>query len=349
MFYTSIEKIEFENSSICNAKCPQCLREEFLGDYSNFVQTYLPVEFFDRIPQKIYDNLKEVIFCGGLGDPCSAPNFLEVIQTVKSKVSDIPIRVSSNGGMKSTDFWKDLAVALGPNARIVFGIDGLEDTNHLYRINVKWQKVMDNVQAFIDAGGRAEWQFLPFKHNEHQIDQARDLALSMGFANFNVRKTHRFLLESLLGVDRLAGDGTLLQPPNEDQNKNILFFDRSVNKNIKNLLASINDSKISCHSQKEKEVYIDHLGRVFPCCFLASTVVSRKRNIKVDDGWVDLWSTYGDTHINLNLHEWDDIISSEFFQRTQLSWDKEFPHRLGTCAGTCSDSKNRFNNSKDQA
>ena len=132
-------------------------------------------------------------------------------------------------------------------------------------------------------------------------------------------------------------------------NKNILFFDRSVNKNIKNLLASINDSKISCHSQKEKEVYIDHLGRVFPCCFLASTVVSRKRNIKVDDGWVDLWSTYGDTHINLNLHEWDDIISSEFFQRTQLSWDKKFPHRLGTCAGTCSDSKNRFNNSKDQA
>jgi hypothetical protein len=44
----------------------------------------------------------------------------------------------------------------------------LEDTNHLYRENVEWKKIMENARAFISAGGTAHWDMLIFDHNKHQ-------------------------------------------------------------------------------------------------------------------------------------------------------------------------------------
>jgi hypothetical protein len=70
--------------------------------------------------------------------------------------------------------------------------EGLEDTNHLYRQKVKWERVMENAKAFIDRGGHAKWDFIVFKHNEHQVDEARQLAMDMGFEKFQVKKTGRF-------------------------------------------------------------------------------------------------------------------------------------------------------------
>ena len=67
-----------------------------------------------------------------------------------------------------------------------FGIDGLEDTNHLYRRNVRWPTLMRNVRAFVEAGGNAEWDFIEFRQNQHQVEQARMLADELGFSMFNV-------------------------------------------------------------------------------------------------------------------------------------------------------------------
>ena len=54
----------------------------------------------------------------------------------------------------------------GPRGRVVFAIDGLQDTLGTYRRNVSFDKVIANASAFIAAGGRAEWDFLVFEHNE---------------------------------------------------------------------------------------------------------------------------------------------------------------------------------------
>jgi hypothetical protein len=76
---------------------------------------------------------------------------------------------------------------------VTFSIDGLEDTNHLYRRNVNWNLLIENVKSFIDAGGTAVWDYLIFKHNEHQIDQAKQYSIDLGFKEFVPKKA--------LGVD----------------------------------------------------------------------------------------------------------------------------------------------------
>ena len=69
---------------------------------------------------------------------------------------------------------------------VTFGIDGLEDTNHLYRKNVKWDVLQRNFRAYISAGGVADWQFIPFSWNKHQIEDTRDFAFKEGFRDFKV-------------------------------------------------------------------------------------------------------------------------------------------------------------------
>ena len=64
----------------------------------------------------------------------------------------------------------------------------------MYRRRTDWKTVMRSAESFIEAGGHAEWDFLVFRHNEHQVEEARELAANMGFKNFFVRKTGRFLV-----------------------------------------------------------------------------------------------------------------------------------------------------------
>ena len=63
---------------------------------------------------------------------------------------------------------------------IIFGIDGLEDTNHIYRKNVKWKKLEENIKIYIKYGGTASWQFIVFEHNKHQENIAKQ------------KQTHKF-------------------------------------------------------------------------------------------------------------------------------------------------------------
>jgi MoaA/NifB/PqqE/SkfB family radical SAM enzyme len=74
----------------------------------------------------------------------------------------------------------------------VFSVDGLDDTNHLYRKNTNFDKILANMKAYREAGGIAQWDYLAFKHNAHQIGTARQLAKDLGFTKFNLKKTTRW-------------------------------------------------------------------------------------------------------------------------------------------------------------
>jgi MoaA/NifB/PqqE/SkfB family radical SAM enzyme len=143
------------------------------------------------------------------------------------------IRMNTNGGMRKPDFWTKMGELFSKRNKesgfnywqITFSIDGLEDTNHIYRRNVNWKNLMANVTAFIDAGGLANWDYLIFKHNEHQITEAKELATKMKF--------HEFIPKKALGVDNgtdlspmpvLTKEGTLdyiIEAPNDPKNRNL--------------------------------------------------------------------------------------------------------------------------------
>lgn len=331
MFYKNISVIEIENSTICNARCPQCLREELALENISFDQKYLPADFFNLIPLEVYKNLKKIHFAGTLGDPCAAPNFLEIIKLVKEKNKDTKITVSTNGGMKSPKWWRELAELLSPDDSIMFAIDGLENTNHIYRVNVNWNNLIKNVRSFIKHGGNASWQFIVFKHNQHQIDQAGVLAKDLGFKEFIVKKSHRFPITDLKGLKLIGGDNVPIEPSTDGMYVNEIKFIP----NYKTWKEDTKDLTIDCDAQQEQSVYIDVEGRLFPCCYIASSLYQFKTFAGqfYNHGWDEFWTTNGDDHINLYKNDWNTILTGNFYKEIQRKWTSE--DRLNICTFFC--------------
>lgn len=315
-----------------------CLRENTPDDKSWFEETYLDLDYFKRIPVEVIQRAESILFNGVLGDPLAAPNFIEVCKYFSDVNPKIFITISTNGGLRNRQFFESLAEVL-TNGKVIFAIDGLKDTNHIYRVNVDYDKVIDNARWFIYSGGKAEWQFISFKHNEHQIEEARLTAKNLGFADFYVKPSHRFVMESLTGEPRVSC-GVKIEPP--ETNAHVLTFVPKFT--FDEWHKSTDNSDISCAAKKNQSVYIEYTGRVFPCCPISSANMYR-RTFDPKDGWDSLWEKHGKDNINLKSVPWDDIVNGEFFREVENSWAKKYADgRLAACASVCSNSKIKFNN-----
>lgn len=342
-FYNLIEEIDIEHSSICNAACPQCTREFTPGDYSWFAQTWLPNEFYEnRIPQEVYDNLKNIYFSGMVGDPCTAPNFLDICRIIRRKAPHVHITVSTNGGMKSPKFWTELAEIFEDHGTVKFAIDGLEDTNHIYRVNVKWKNVMANVKAYRDAGGRADWQFIVFKHNEHQVEEAEQFAKSLGFEHFIFKRSNKFLVDDLFGLTNQGSNGIKIEPPKQEDYVHPLLFQKNRVSRINEALKITEPSLITCEAQQRKTCYISAEGFFFPCVYTATSLHLYKFK-PLPDTFLELWENHGKEKINLLKTEWNEVVGSEFIRKISEGWTKSYKEgRLSACGLFCSKSSARI-------
>lgn len=183
--------------------------------------------------------------CGDYGDPAAAKETVEIFRWFRSINPQITLGMNTNGSLKTEKFWQDLGDILNrEHDYCVFSLDGLADTNHIYRRNTNWDKIIRNVKAFVAAGGRAHWDMLIFKHNQHQVNQAADLAEQLGFVTFRAKVSKRF--------DKKPVEGIL--PPDNFENN------------------YIQSSQIDCYALKEQSIYLDHRGLFAPCCWLGNNL-----------------------------------------------------------------------------
>jgi MoaA/NifB/PqqE/SkfB family radical SAM enzyme len=188
--------LHLETSNVCNAACPMCLRETDptfdKKKHNNLTVDHIKKSFSDDFIK----NLDHMFMCGNYGDPASAPECIEIFKYFRNLNSSMMLGIHSNGSLRNTSWWYELGKVLS-NERdyCYFGIDGLRDTNHIYRVNTDFDKIMENAAAFISSGGKAHWIMLVFEHNEHQVNDAIELSKKMGFVGFQKKVTRRFNLE----------------------------------------------------------------------------------------------------------------------------------------------------------
>ncbi|MEG3837849.1 MULTISPECIES: tetratricopeptide repeat protein [unclassified Microcoleus] len=192
--YEDIEIVQLDITSRCNAGCPQCPRT---GN-PILPMTELTIADIKRIfPKEFCSQLSWIYLCGNFGDAMVSNTTLPALKYFH-KMGVNYLWMYTNGSGRSPDWWRQLAKILNqPEDRVIFAIDGLADTNHLYRRNTNWNRIMESVEAFIGAGGQAEWQYLVFEHNQHQVEEARALARRLGFIKFQAKATSRFALSEV--------------------------------------------------------------------------------------------------------------------------------------------------------
>ena len=265
--FSELHAVHLEITNNCQAKCPMCSRN-YRGGLENpyiKVNEWSLEDFSTIFNQEVLDQLKSIFFCGNFGDPIINNDLAEMCGYATNGNPNLQIRIHTNGGARSKEWWRSLPAKLPRNHFVIFGIDGLEDTHHIYRVGTKYQQVIDNAKAFIDAGGIAEWVFIKFKHNEHQVEEARKRAKELGFKLFTVKNSTRFLEEKFKVLDKNGNTDYYLEPPTNNQ---VTLISPDM---IKNYKVWVDDSNIECYVQQNREIYIDAYKNLFPCCFLAST------------------------------------------------------------------------------
>ena len=186
----NVKWFHVEASSKCNAWCPACPRNNNgFGLVDGLVEQDLPPALFEEALVN-FPALECVQFCGNYGDPIASSYINELVSIAKKYVKKIQIH--TNGSLRNANWWHEFANQLADIEHDVwFGIDGLEGVHEIYRQGTDFNKIMQNATSFIDAGGYATWQFIPYKHNEHQTKDCFKLSQKMKFKKFKLAKLYR--------------------------------------------------------------------------------------------------------------------------------------------------------------
>jgi len=259
-----IIELVVEPSSYCNSKCPHCPRFTEDGHlHPDLPLGHLTLNMLKGLDVAKLINLQIVTFEGDKGDPVMNPALLDLIALFPA---DVRINIATNGGIRSQYWWRQLAQI--PNVVVNFSIDGLADTNHLYRVDVDYSKVMRNAQAFIEAGGTANWRCLIFQHNQHQIDSINQLSCKLGFSSVQFRMPHLVRFQGL-NVWPVKVNGNYLHDlmpttlsDAEVQSHSKLFRPIPVVKRKR----IVNNSR--CPWAQHNKLYIDFQAHALPCCMM---------------------------------------------------------------------------------
>lgn len=336
-----VKQIELELTTRCNASCPQCARNFYGGK----VWPTLPILDIDiDVVKKVLfdtkDTLTNVKLCGTYGDPCIYPNLIELVLWIR-EVIDCEITINTNGSIRSVKWWKELAKALGSKGRVFFGIDGLEDTHHLHRIGTDYKKIIKNLQSFNQAGGRSVWCYLIFKHNQHQIDQAKALSIELGCEEFAVKSTSRFLNKEHKLVDSVdvknKQDQIIywLRPTDDPRyiNHGYLSLKNDLKK-INSCQEYVDSTKISCRASNDGNISISAEGYALPCGWLLDRFYGYEAENHPDReklfSFIKL--TGGLEKIDIHKNNLYSIINGAMFQKIQESWNN---NKLERCVMQC--------------
>jgi MoaA/NifB/PqqE/SkfB family radical SAM enzyme len=181
--------LHVELTSKCALACSKCSRTANPG---KFVVTELPISTLTKLLRGSWERL---LFSGVHGDPIYHSQFHRILECVRETAHPPPLFIESNGSGRSYDWWSRSARLLTANDIFSFSIDGLSDTNHLYRENANWSSIMTAVTTLrTESRCRLLWKFIVFRHNQHQVADAFSLARRWNMA-FKLVDSARFEAE----------------------------------------------------------------------------------------------------------------------------------------------------------
>ena len=195
-----IRMITIDGSKTCTLECPKCRRQSYrkIGlppggtegediSLSNFIKL---LDYFDHFS-----------FCGQVSDPIFTPNFIEILKMIHEAGKTAKIATAATS-KKHNKEWYIKAFKANPRAKWVFGIDGLPHMSFMYRINQDGEFLFDMAKLCAKMCGETIWQYIVFSYNEHQIDEAIDLA-----------KKHNIIFELNLST-RWDSENDIYKPKN---------------------------------------------------------------------------------------------------------------------------------------
>lgn len=344
---SDIKSIHLEITQRCQARCPMCDRNENGGAVNKHInldeltlddcKTIFPPEFIKQ--------LNVMYMCGNLGDPIIAQDTLEIFKYFREHNPTMWLSMNTNAGARTAEWWTELASVFNKKGAVIFSVDGLIDTNHIYRQGVNWSIVETSMKAFIAAGGRARWDFLVFDYNEHQVDEARRMSEEWGFEKFIAKKTGRFIdssskkKEKHTIKDRKGKDvAELSKPSNEKYQNAALNKQTTIIEKYGNMDNYYDAVPIKCKVKDEGNLFITAEGLALPCCWTAGRMYKWwNQDPKVEQVWDFIDGVGGKDAIDASKHGLQKVFDSGIFTQIEESWKQPSckDGKLKVCSMKC--------------
>jgi len=207
----NFHEIHIEVSSKCTLKCPRCPRTELKPEQLN--QEISLAEFRSAFPSDVLAFIHTFAFCGDVGDPIYATEFLDIIKYLK--INNKTVRIVTNGSYKSHEWWSELGNMLTEHDNVTFSVDGWgQASNEQYRVNSNFKSICNGLTSLRAASGcNITWSTIIFKFNEDNLTTIENLAKSLGVDHFQTVNSTKFGNRYLVnGVDPLQP--VLVNPTN---------------------------------------------------------------------------------------------------------------------------------------
>jgi|TARA_R110000822_G_scaffold25827_4_gene78060 MoaA/NifB/PqqE/SkfB family radical SAM enzyme len=301
------KKLQLEITSFCNLACPGCERT-----CSKAVLPILNTKIMELKDIKKWftpltvPKLNEISFSGQIDEPCIHPHVDEIVEYFLENWPKASLCISTNGSTRNEKLFTklgELSKQYNNRLDIEFALDGLEDTNHIYRVGSDYHKVIRHAKAYINAGGKASWKMILFEHNKHQVEEAKLIAKEMSFHRFSTIISARKSTRNInYKPDKIPLKYTEIKRAATTQ---------------------VAKEEIVCRSLTKKGwLFVNYDGVANPCCYFGYTERSKDpldnlHNISVED--------YFDT--------------SPFLDNLRSSWLTENPNP--TCNKKCSKTGSR--------
>jgi len=341
--YENVRAVHLEASTLCNSICPWCPR------YNNFSpnlnpniveEAYTLKRFKEHFPKEFIKQIDFWTFAGDYGDPCTCPELIPILEYLTEIRPDSAMQINTNGGMKTRAFWLALGRLFKQNHSryVIFSVDGLEDTNHIYRRNVKWNKVSNNMNTYSQTGATGIWEYLKFKHNEHQLEEAKQRAEELGF-EIRFKNPNGFEGGPMPARDKdynieyemFPATGREINeiPQRSIDFVNLINTDTLDYADYKDRVETLYKDKpgcITCAANHTlgggNELRINCDGSVWPCSFFGHLSKKYLKNRVV--GRIQQWQmedVFKDVHNNLNEMSLKEILDSDPFRPVYDRWE----------------------------
>jgi len=364
-----LRTVQWEPTSYCNANCIGCPRTDqetmltrpHIVEFQRHASESETQAFISSVTDPRIKNLNRIIYNGDIGDAMMHPSIDKIITSVDQQRPEVRQTLHTNGGGPWASKFEKIGNYVSqqnPNANIflVFSIDGLENTNHLYRRNVQWKHILKNAEILRKHKVQVRWRMNKFKHNEHQIDTARQIAKDWGW-DFSLNG-------GTWGHDKVSD---LLNQPSDTK----LYKEKL--KNWKNF--EFEQSEFDYHAKptqsytdtcfwkKDKEIQVVSDMTVWPCCWTAhhhyqywmnderiwnkekinlSNKFRVSKNLKDIKQWQEIMSIdqnkkyLDNTDIKITCdHLLYDVLTSNTFKHIDDNLKTNEMFNLDVCAETC--------------
>lgn len=342
---SDIKQIHLEITQACQASCPMCDRNQNGGDLNPHINlSELTLEDCKKIfTPDFVKQLDSMYMCGNLGDPIVARDTLEVFKYFRENNPKMWLSMNTNAGARSSEWWEMLAKIYGRYGAVIFSIDGLEDTNHLYRQNVNWKIVENSFKSFINAGGRARWDFLIFEHNQHQVEEAETLSKTWGFEKFVAKKTGRFITaktepkEKHQAINRNGLQTIELKKPDEQYQNNALKKQDQIINTYGSMDNYYDATPIACKVKNQGNLFVSAEGLALPCCWTAGRMYKWwHKDPTVEQIWKFINNIGGKEKLDAR-QGLQKVFDTGIFDQIESSWSKTScaDGKLKVCAMKC--------------